>query len=276
MTVGVVTDSTAALASEVQAQWNIAVVPLSLTVNGRTIQDGEMSTAEILAAKTYSSASPPLGAFATAIAQQNKGSGVVVITVASTLSSTYQAAVLAAAQTACQTIVVDSHTAAGGQALVALAAARAAQAGASLSEVAAQATQVSQGVQLLGALSNLDQLIRSGRVPDLAGRAGNRLGVRPLFKIQNGAIKKLRPAFSDNAANQRILALWRRTLNNRTSPNKQLHIVCLHADAPQHAQVLLDAINAQVTPVSSFIGSFGQAMIINSGTGVRGLAWYWD
>ena len=274
MTVGIVTDSTAALPEEVRAAWDIAVVPLTITVDGRTVADGELATAEVLAAKSYSSSSPSPGAFAEAIAGQDRGDGVVVATVSSTLSSTHQAATLAAKNAACPVAVVDSRTAAGGQALVAVAAARAAQSGAALDDVVARAEDVAKRITLVGALGNLDQLIRSGRVPGLAGRAGNLLGLRPLFDIQDGVIGRLRPALSDEAAHQRILALWRRTRPD--DGDAQLHLVSLHAEVPERAVELLDAVTAEVQPADSFISGFGQAMMINSGTGVRGLAWYWD
>ncbi len=274
MAVGVVTDSTAALPGEVQSRWGIAVVPLAITVDGRTVDDGELDTAEILAARSHSSASPSPGAFAEAIAGQDRGDGVAVITVTSTLSITHQSATLAAKGAACPASVVDSRTAAGGQALVAVAAARAAQAGASLAEVVARAEQVAGRVKLVGALANLDQLIRSGRLPGLAGRAGNLIGLRPLFDIHDGAIGRLRPALSDDAAHQRILDKWRRT--QPTGGNGQLHLVSLHAEIPERAVALLNAVTAEVQPADAFISGFGQAMMINSGTGVRGLAWYWD
>lgn len=274
MTVGIVTDSTAALPEEVRAGWDIAVVPLMITVDGCTVADGELTTEEILAAQDCSSSSPSPGAFAQAIASQDQGDGVVVITVASTLSSTHQSAVLASKGAACPIALVDSRTAAGGQALVAVAAARAAEAGAALGNVAARAEDVAKRVKLVGALGNLDQLIRSGRVPGLAGRAGNLLGLRPLFDIHDGAIGRLRPALSDEAAHERILNIWRRT--RPADVEAQLHLVSLHAEIPERAAELLNAVTAEAQPADSFISGFGQAMMINSGTGVRGLAWYWD
>jgi len=274
MAVGIVTDSTAALPAVVRDAWGIAVVPLAITVDGRTVDDGELETAKILAAHTRSSAGPSPGVFAEAIRGHDQGHGVVVVTVASTLSITHQSAVLAAKAATCPVAVVDSRTAAGGQALVAVAAARAALTGANLDEVAARAEQVAGKVKLVGALGNLDQLIRSGRVPSLAGRAGNLMGLRPMFDIQGGVIGRLRPALSDEAAHQRILGLWRRTLpSGRGTP---LHLVGLHAEAPDRAAGLLEAVAAEVPPTDAFIGQFGQAMVINSGTGVQGLAWYWD
>ncbi len=274
MAVGVVTDSTAALPGEVQSRWGIAVVPLAITVDGRTVDDGELDTAEILAARSHSSASPSPGAFAEAIAGQDRGDGVAVITVTSTLSITHQSATLAAKGAACPASVVDSRTAAGGQGLVAVAAARAAQAGATLDEVVARAEQIAGRVKLVGALANLDQLIRSGRVPGLAGRAGNLIGLRPMFDIQDTVIRRLRPALSDDAALQRLLGIWRRT--KPTGGDGQLHLVCLHAGVPERAAELMDAVTSEVVPADAFICEFGQAMMINSGTGVRGLAWYWD
>lgn len=274
MTVGIITDSTAALPEEVRAAWGIAVVPLMITVDGRTVADGELDTAEILAAKTHSSSGPSPGAFVEAIADQDQGDGVVVVTVASTLSITHQSAVLAAKSAAGPVAVVDSRTAAGGQALVAVAAARAAQAGATLDEVVTRTEQVAERVKLVGALANLDQLIRSGRVPGLAGRAGNLLGLRPMFDIHDAAIRRLRPALSDEAAHQRLLDLWRRTRPDGGSG--KLYVVSLHAEVRQRAEELLDAVTAEVQPADAFISQFGQAMMINSGTGVRGLAWYWD
>ncbi|WP_419845190.1 DegV family protein [Candidatus Poriferisocius sp.] len=274
MTVGIITDSTAALPEEVRAAWGIAVVPLMITVDGRTVADGELDTSDILAAKTHSSSGPSPGAFVEAIADQDQGDGVVVVTVTSTLSITHQSAVLASKSAAGPIAVVDSRTAAGGQALVAVAAARAAQSGAALDNVVARAEDVAKRITLVGALANLDQLIRSGRVPGLAGRAGNLLGLRPMFDIQDGVIGRLRPALSDEAAYQRILAQWRRS--RPAEGDAQLHLVSLHAEVPDRAVELLDAVTAEVQPADSFISGFGQAMMINSGTGVRGLAWYWD
>lgn len=92
MTVAIVTDSTAALPEEVQAAWDIAVVPLMITVNGRTVADGDLDTAEILDAQSPHLEAFP-GAFINAIASQDQDDGVVVLTVSSTLSSTHRSAI---------------------------------------------------------------------------------------------------------------------------------------------------------------------------------------
>src|SRR5438046_614747 len=92
-------------------------------------------------------------------------------------------------------IVTDS-AAALPAALVVLAAAAAAERGASLEEVEAEAKDVVERVQLVAAVPNLDHLVRSGRVPGIAGWAGRRLRINPLFEFRGGRVHRLRPALS--------------------------------------------------------------------------------
>ena len=84
--------------------------------------------------------------------------------------------------------MLDTSTAAGAQALVVLAAARAAEDGGSLDQVEAAAKKAIDAVRLVAMVSDLDHLVRSGRVPEIAGWAGRRLGIRPLFEFRDGLI----------------------------------------------------------------------------------------
>src|SRR4029077_1882670 len=99
---------------------------------------------------------------------------VLVCTIASTMSSTDEAAVLGARAAGGDVRVVDTTTAAGAQALVVLAAAGAAASGAPLADVEAAARVAIDEVRLLATVPNLDHLVRSGRVPNIAGWAGKR------------------------------------------------------------------------------------------------------
>jgi len=272
MTVAIVTDGAAALPAEVQARLGVGVVPMTVSIDGIAVVESDLTLDELLTTPGLTTSGPSPGAFATAMAAADSPDGVLVLTVAASLSSTHQSAVLAANSGGAGIRVLDTGTAAGGQALVVEAAAEAAAAGRTLDEVAARADQVARRVRLVGALDGLDQLVRSGRIPALAGKAGDRLGVRPLFEIVDGEIRSLRPAHSIAAASARILKLWRATRPCAGS----LHLVALHAGAPHRATALLDAVRSEAEPISSFVSGFGPAMIVNSGPGVFGLAWWWD
>lgn len=274
-TTAVITDSAAALPPALAAALGVTVVPLEVTADGRTLREGELADDELVNRTDVSSAAPPPGAFAAAIdAAGDHATGVVVVTVASALSATHRAAQLGAELASTPATVIDSGTAAGAQALVVHAAATAASEGAEPDRTVAVARCVVDRVRLVGALRDLTQLVRSGRVPGLAGWAGDTLGLRPLFELRAGTIHRLRPARSDQAADARLLDRWRAS---RPAGDPLLHVCAVHAGAPERAERLLAAVLAEhPEPATSFISGFGQAMVANCGVGVGGLAWWWE
>lgn len=273
MTVAVVTDSAAALPAALQRELDVAVVPILLTVDGEEVADDALSPSELLAAGTLSTAAPGPGAFARAVRARQSPDGVVVLTLSAKLSGCHQAAVLGAREAGGRAIVVDTANAAGGQALAVAAAVAAARRGADLSEVADVARRVAARVHLVGVLGSLDQLVRSGRIPAMAGRAGDRLGVRPLFDVHDGRIRRLLPSRSTTGAHRRILEQWRQS---RPPEVRALHVAAVHADARDDARSLLAAVTAEYEPAMSFIGGFGGALVATAGVGVSGLAWWWE
>lgn len=272
MSVAIVTDSAAALPADLAARHRITVVPMWLSIGGQSVREGERPLSELLGDERVSTSGPAPGEFADAIEPRLTDDGVLVLTIASTMSGTHEAATVAARQLGDRVRVVDTATAAGAEALVVLAAATAAEQGASLDEVEAVAKDVVERVQLVAAVPNLDHLVRSGRVPGIAGWAGRRLNINPLFEFRAGKVRRLRPALSADAALDRMVG---RFLRSR-EPNTRLHVAALHALAPEAAAGLLDRVEAEVTPETSFSGEFGSVMVVHTGPGLYGLAWWWE
>lgn len=278
MTVAVVTDSAAALPPDVAADHRVTVVPLQLTVGGTAHRDGELGLEHVLERldEGVSTSGPPPADFARAIEERLSGGAgsVLVLTIAASMSSTHGAARLA-----CEQVdegggvvrVLDTATASGAQALVVLAAARRAREGASLDEVEDAARRVAGRVRLIATVPNLDRLVRSGRVPAIAGWAGRSLGVQPLFEFRRGKVKRLRPAFSRDAALDRIVTACRGSRRD----GRSLHAVALHAQDPESAERLLAEATAGEPGVAmSLVTSFSPVMIVHTGPGLAGLAWY--
>ena len=211
MTVAIVTDSAAALPADLAALHHISVVPMWVTLDDASVHEDEIPLAELLVHPHVSTSGPTPGEFATAIAAHRHGDdGVCVLTIAATMSGTYEAAVIGARTIGSDVRVVDTGTAAGAQALVVLAAADCAARGGTLDEVEAVAREAVARVRLVASVPNLDHLVRSGRVPDLAGRAGRALGLAPLFEFRDGAAHVMRPARGLDAAIERMVARCRR------------------------------------------------------------------
>jgi fatty acid kinase fatty acid binding subunit len=277
--VAVITDSAASLAPDLAADRNVIVVPLHLMVGGRAITNGEITLAEVIERwdEGITTAAPSPGEFIDAM-RRSGSDEAVVLTVASRVSGVWNAARVAAETAGGAISVVDTETAAGAQALVVLAAADAAASGAPRPEVEAAARAVIDAVRLVAVVDGLDYLVRSGRVPGIAGRAGRLLGLQPLFEFRHGAARRLRPATSREAALTRILSHWRRS-GGRTAPGGQLHVAGLHASAETDAEMLVKRVRDEIAPdvaSTELILEFSPVMVAHTGPGLVGLAWWWQ
>jgi DegV family protein with EDD domain len=274
VSVTVVTDGAASLPAGLAEALHIGVVPLHLLVDGADLGDPAIPLADVLARAgpgVHTSAPSP-GEFLEVL--EPLGDGVVVVTVAGHVSASYKSAWIAGRQLGDRTVrVVDSHTAAGAQALVVIAAAETAAAGEPLARVEAEARTVARRVRLVATLPGLDHLARSGRVPGIAASAGRLLGLHPLFAFEPGGVRKLRPARSRTAALERIVGAC---LADRPSAGAALHAAALHALAEDDAAALLGRLQARTTAVRTFTAEFTAAMAAHTGPGVVGLAWWWD
>src|SRR5262249_43382339 len=156
----------------------VTVVPIWLDLDGRWVRDSEAAAAEVLAAARVTTSGPSPGDFAAGLSTAlEQADAALVVTVAARLSSTHGAAVLGAASSAEGARGPAPGGPAGGEPLVALAAALAGRDGAGLDDVAGHAAAVAGRVRMVGALANSAPLARGGRVPGLAARAADRLGV---------------------------------------------------------------------------------------------------
>jgi DegV family protein with EDD domain len=274
MPIAIVTDSAAALPPELAARAGVTVVPMWLTVQGVPEPEGGRSLEDLIAQDNVSTSAPTPGEFEHAIKDTSRASdGVLVLTIAGSMSATYQSAVVAAQAVGGEVRVVDTATAGGAEALVVLAAAGAAASGASLDEVEERARTVIERVRLVATISSLDHLVRSGRVPGIAGWAGRRLNINPLFEFRGGAVRRLRPALSREAALDRIVHLVRRDAPDTDS---RLHVAALHALARDIADDLLGRITDTEDVATTFVGEFGPVMVVHTGPGLAGLAWWWE
>jgi DegV family protein with EDD domain len=272
MTVSIVTDSAAALPPDLARTHGVTVVPMWLNVDGESIHEGDVGLDALLARGDVKTSGPTPGEFEAAARGVRGADGVVILTIASTMSATYEAAVLGARAVGSDVRVVDTRTAAGAQALVVLAAAEAAQQERPVAEVVAAADRAAREVHLVATLPGLDHLVRSGRVPNIAGRAGRLLGIAPMFQFRDGRAHALRPALGMGAALDRIAA----SVGRGHPAPARLHVAALHAGAEADAQALLDRVVEQHHPATTFLASFGTVMTVHTGPGLIGLAWRWE
>ena len=271
-TVTVVTDSAASIPSDMVADLSIVVIPMSVILGSTIYPDGQLSLDQVMARvdEGLSTSGANTGEILRAI-EAIEGD-VLLLTISRQMSSTHAAAVIAANMVGGRVHVLDSCTAAGAQGLVVLAAAAAAARGEGIDAVIAVAQRVIGQVRLVATVENLQRLIASGRVPGIAALANRWLGMNPLFQFREGRAHPLRPAFSRDAALDRMVAAWRQSI----VPGARLHVAALHAEAEDEATRMLKQVASEVAPTTAFVAPFSSVMVAHTGLGLVGLGWYWE
>jgi DegV family protein with EDD domain len=194
----IVTDSSCDIPTEMVERHRITVVPLTIRFGDDEYVDGEDLTREAFWPKLAASpdlpetAAPSAGRFQDAFLRlaDEGAEGIVVICLSAQISATYQSAVIAAEKVAdrIRVSVVDSQTVTMAAGFQALAAARAAEAGANLAGAAAAATGVVGSTNLFAALDTLEFLKRGGRIGNAQAFFGSLLNVKPLITFQDGVV----------------------------------------------------------------------------------------
>lgn len=195
----VVTDGGADLPPDLAEAHAIPVVSLKVRFGEEEIEGADLSPVEFwrrceTSAQLPETAAPAPSAFEAVFRRAGAGrhTGVVCVTLSSELSATYQSACVAADAVADEVPVrvVDSRTATLGQGMIALRAAEAAETGASLDQVAELSTGLVRRTRLLGAIGNLEQLRKGGRIGGAAAFLGSLLSVKPIIEVRNGVVER--------------------------------------------------------------------------------------
>jgi DegV family protein with EDD domain len=198
--VAIVTDSVADLPPQVAEEFGITVVPLVVRFGTELYRDGldldpdqfygKLKTSRALPATSV----PPPAAFADAYNRlAEKTNEIAVICLTSKLSATYQVALQAVGllKKRCRIEVLDSQWAVMAQGFIAIAAARAARAGASLDEVVDAARHTMRRVDMVAAFDTLEYLERGGRIGKAQAFLGSLLKVNPIICMKSGEVHPL-------------------------------------------------------------------------------------
>jgi DegV family protein with EDD domain len=282
--VAIVTDSTACIPPEIVEKYPIELVPIEFILDGKTYRDGiditptEFYTllrqAEKLPTTSGSLPGPFLETYRRA---SQRAKYIFCITESSKLSGMYNSARVAAvmAKKALRDVTIallECSTAAAGQGLVALAAAKAAISGKSLVEVTAVAESMMPKVYLFATLDTLHYLVKGGRVPKVAALAGSLLQIKPIFTVIDGEARPVTNVRTSYGALKHILKLMEKHVIGRQS----LHVAIMHADSVDRAQELRGMISTRFNCSELFITEFTPVMGVHTGPGVIGVAFYGD
>lgn len=246
MTVGIITDSVADLPAEVARRLGIEVVPLIVRFGAQEYRDGvDLSTEEFYRMlKTRrefpATATPSPAAFAAAYDRLAEQAGeLLVITLSSRLSGTYQAALQGRElmRRRARVEVLDSGTAAIMEGFTVMRAAEAIRDGATLEQAAAVARAAAARSDMLCTFDTLEYLRRGGRIGAAAAFLGSLLKVNPLLTLREGLVQPAGRTRSRAGAVDRLYEY-------AAGFQRIEELAVEHTACPEEAEALLERLSA--------------------------------
>lgn len=170
-------------------------------------------------------------------------------------------------------ICVDPKNSCGGEAIVAIEAAKVAALGAGVEEVAAHAEAMAEKSMQFCTVGELTYLKRAGRVKAATAFFGNLFGIKPILisnKIgENEAIKKVKGR--KNSLDE-IVNMLSQSLTDEEYPASEQTVFVVHADCEADANYLAEQVKAKINPKEVFINTIGP--IIGASVGPDTVALY--
>jgi len=271
----VVTDSASDLPEDFAKRLNIDVVSLTIRFGDEEFTDRVDLTPELFWAKCKDSkslpetAAPSPGAFQAAYerAKADGCDGVIVLTLSSLLSATYQSATLAA-EAVTELIdvrVLDTLNVSMGQGLVVIDVAELAATGATLDQLVEHANSLMPKAGVVAALDTLEHLIKGGRIGGAKALLGQVLSIKPLVELKNGVVAE--------AGRQRTRAKALAAVASVARSHAPLRRLALI----QGACTDVEALEALISDIASehplIVTDIGPVVGAHGGPGIIGLTW---
>jgi len=272
--VAIVTDSTAYLGQDALTRYGIAVVPLTVVIGDEAFEEGTEISAPAVARAlqrrepvTTSRPAPAEFAAAYAAAAASGADAIVSLHLSADFSGTYDAARVAAKDAPVPVQVVDTGMVAMALGYTVLAAAEAAEAGATPDEVVAAAEKRAADTSAYFYVDTLDYLRRGGRIGAAQALLGSALAVKPLLRLADGRIGLLEKVRTASKAISRLEEIVVERAGTR-----RVALAVHHLAAADRAAVLADRLRERVPGLDGLVVSEVGAVIgAHAGPGLLGV-----
>lgn len=206
MSIRIVIDSTTDLIPEIRDR--VKVVPLSIHfgeeeyIDGVTINTTEFYKKLVTGGVLPTTSQPTPAAFSDVYEEAvNAGDTVLVITIASKLSGTYQSATIAAEDFPGKVFVVDSRSVAIGATILVQHALELVDQGLAVEEIFDRLLRIRSRVRLAAVVDTLEYLHKGGRISRTVALAGGLLSIKPIIAVNAGELGMVNKARGNKQAN---------------------------------------------------------------------------
>lgn len=266
----VVTDSTADIAVDLASRLGITVVPLSVTIDGETLADGQLTQQEFFRRMGASSvlpttSQPAPGLFIEAYERALESAHEVVsVHISNKLSGTIEAARTASQQFTGKVHVFDSLNLSWGLGHQVVLAAEAAIEGISVDATLKRLAEARERVKLLVGLDSLDNLARGGRIGKVSAFMGSLLNLKVTLTVDgNGEFQPVARERGEKAA----LAHTVKWVAEQMEGYTKGRFAVGYAMSPERASRLAEQLKERYHVEDMVLYEAGCAICTHTGTG---------
>lgn len=276
--VAIVTDSTVAIPPSIVEQQKLTIVPLAVNWDGQTYLDGIDITPQefykrLGSSKTMPTTSQPsAGAFAQVYNKLlDEGYDILTIVISSKISGTWDSAIQGAeGLPKDRLIVVNSLQASMPLAIMAMMTSDAALKGATLLECKNLAIDISERIQTLFVVDTLEFLHRGGRIGAASRFLGTALNLKPILKLQNGAIAPLEKVRTFSKAIKRVFEIAETDLGKQ---GRVEYLGVLSANSPKLSEEITATARQRFKIKNEIVSEISPVIGTHTGPGTVGLVY---
>ena len=206
----IIVDSAADIVESVREK--VTVLPMTLRFGDKEYTDGVTINNKEFYSKLIESDELPTTSQIMPLAFEDaykeavaKGEDVVVITISSKLSGTYQSACIAKEEVEGNIYVVDSLSVAIGEGILTEYAVSLVEEGKSAKEIADILTEEREKIRVIALLNTLEYLKKGGRISKTVAFAGEMLSIKPVVNVVDGAVNMLGKARGSKQGNNLLV-----------------------------------------------------------------------
>lgn len=253
MKLSIITDSTCDLTADELKALGVEAVPLHVHFQGQTFEDWlEIDPARIIAgvaagAAMPSTSQPSPAEFAAAYSRAVSAGAdqILVITISSGISGTFQSAVIAKEGAGVPVTVFDGMAASLGHGEMVRAAARLKDEGADLPTIVKALERIRDTNFLVFTVATMDYLQKNGRIGKASAFLGSLLNVKPLLTLEDGKVGPLSRARGLKKAQQEMVDRFKAYVQAAKGP---VVLNLIHVQDPAAAERLRGAIDEAGVP----------------------------
>ena len=276
--IAIVTDTATDIPQDLAEELSIFLAPVHVIINGKDYRDKiDITTAEFyrllpnldpLPTTSGVNAGDFLEAFEKAL---EKAESIICLSIAGQLSVTLSSARAAkAALPEADITIIDTQTATAGEALIAIAAGKAAKEGKSKEEVISLIEELIPRVDTLFTVDTLEYFRRGGRLTATQALIGKFLGLRPILRLREGKIVPIARARSRQASIERLLEIMDGEVRGR-----DICAAIIHALVPEETERLKEEVLRRFNCREIYVlDDLGPTAGTHFGPGALGVGYY--